>query len=116
MTIGKDRAFLNVDTLLDARLSDDVAVLSVVGQPDPAALSVQEPGDQAAALRLDGEQNLPSTIKRKMQYNDSLSVCGRTIELERNPSDWKVNATYPKSSNEMVMGAYQIEDVCMKSQ
>lgn len=40
MTIGKDRAFLNVDTLLDARLSDDVAVLSVVGQPDPAALSV----------------------------------------------------------------------------
>lgn len=110
MTAGKDRIFMNIDTFCeDSELSDDVAVLS----PDPSADTALAAGP-GSAIRTDAEQNRKSEIERKIAFNRSLAKSGRTIEIERNMSGNSLNALSSKSG--VVMGAYEIEDVCMKSQ
>lgn len=109
MTAGKDRVFLNVDTFCyDSVLSDEVAVLVT---DTSSAIRASDPGD--SAIRIDGPQNTKEAISRKIEYNRSISRKGRTIELERNMPGNSLNAL--SSDGGIVYGAYEIEDVCMKS-
>ena len=113
MTAGKDRVFINMDTrCLDSTLSDIVALIQVSAD---SALSVAT-GDSPAALRADAERNFEKNVRKKIAYNDSLSARGRTVELERNIEGGWLNRLSATETGERVLGAYEIEDVCMKSQ
>ena len=56
-----------------------------------------------------------SAIQRKIDFNNRLSVLGRTVEIERNMSGSDINTLSSRNDGYMVGGVYEIEDVCMKS-
>ena len=92
MTVGKDRIFLNIDTFcLDSTLSDTVAVIraDIPVQDDVAISAGLQP---TVVIRADSSENAESEIRKKLDFNRSLSVFGRTVEIERNMVGNEINS------------------------